>query len=175
MQSCHSCTWHVVWSCSTFLPSIIKIFQSVFDLQSGHEINGLSLSNITKGDNTKSKKGRVVILVHDTSSGPVLHFCQVPLKYSKGYSSYRADTKSFTNKTKGDNSKTKKGRVVILVSVMSSGTVLYFYQVSSKYSKGYSAYRADKKFYADTDANGIRPKNNMYPSTPTKHPLVGGT
>ena len=46
-----------------------------FDLQSRHEINDLSLSNITKGDNAKSKKGRVVIFVCDTSSGPVLHFC----------------------------------------------------------------------------------------------------
>ena len=44
---------HVVWSCSTFLPRIIKIYQRVFDLESGHEINGLSLSNVTKGDNTK--------------------------------------------------------------------------------------------------------------------------
>ena len=64
-----------MWSYSTFLPSIINIFQRVFDLQSGHKINGLSLSNITKGDKAKSKKGRVVILVCDMSSGPVLHFC----------------------------------------------------------------------------------------------------
>ena len=127
---CHSCMRHVVWSCSTFQPSIIKIFQRVFDLQSGHEINGLSLSNITKGDNTKSKKGRVVILVRDTSSGPVLHICQVPSKYSKGYSSYRADEKSISNKTKEDDSKSKKARVVILVCKMSSGPVLHFYQVS---------------------------------------------
>ena len=35
-QSCHSCMWHVVWSCSSLLPSIIKIFQRVFDLHSGH-------------------------------------------------------------------------------------------------------------------------------------------
>ena len=70
------------------LHSIIKIFQRAFDFQSRHEINGLSLSNITKGDNAKSKKGRVVILVRNKSSGPVLHFCQVPSKYSKGYSSY---------------------------------------------------------------------------------------
>ena len=41
-----------------------------------HKINGISLSDITKGDNAKSKKGRVVILVSDTLSGPVLHFCQ---------------------------------------------------------------------------------------------------
>ena len=121
---------HVIWSCSTFLQSIIKIFQRLFDLQSGHKINGLSLSNITKGDNGKSKKGGVVILVCDTSSGPVLHFCKVPLKYSNGYSSYRADQKSISNKTKEYNSKSKKAGVVILVHNMSSGPVLHFYQVS---------------------------------------------
>ena len=112
--------------CSTFLESIIKIFQRVFDLQSGHEISGSSLSNITKGDNTKSKKDRIVILVRVTSSGPVPHFCQVPSKYSKRYSSYRADEKSISNKTKGDNSESKKSRVAILESDMSSGPVLHF-------------------------------------------------
>ena len=37
-QSFHSCTRHGVRSCSTFLPSIIKIFQRVFKLQSGQEV-----------------------------------------------------------------------------------------------------------------------------------------
>ena len=78
-------------------------------------------------------------------SGPVPHLCQVPSKYSKGYSSYRADTKSFSNKTKNDNSKSKKARVVNLVCDTSSHPDLHFYQVSSKYS----SYRADKKFYTD--------------------------
>ena len=122
---------HLVWSCSTFLQSIIKIFQRVFDLQSRHEINGLSLLNIRKGDNAKSKKGRVVIFVCDMSSGHVLHFCQVPSKYSIGYSSYRADEKSISNITKGDNSKSKKAKVVILVCDMSS--VLFY--ISTKYHK----------------------------------------
>ena len=36
MQSCHSYMRHV--SCSTFLPSVIKIFQRVFKLQSGQKI-----------------------------------------------------------------------------------------------------------------------------------------
>ena len=36
-----------------------------------------SSGELTKGDNAKSKKGRVVILVCDTLSGPVLHFYQV--------------------------------------------------------------------------------------------------
>ena len=49
---------------------------------------------------------------------------------SEGYSSYRADKKSIANKTKGDKSKTKKARVVILVRDMSSGPVLHFYQIS---------------------------------------------
>ena len=161
---------HVVWSCPTFLPSIIKIFQSVFDLQSGHKINGLSLSNITKGDNAKSKKGIAVILVCDMSSGPVLQFCQVLSKYSKGYSSYRPDEKFISNKTKGDISKSKKARVVNLVCDTSTGPVLHFYQVSSKYSKGYSSYRADKKFYAN--AYGICPKNNV--TAPPSPPLWWG-
>ena len=55
-------------------------------------------SNITKGDNAKSKKGIVVILVRDASSRPVLHFYHVPSNCSEGY--LRADTKSISNKTK---------------------------------------------------------------------------
>ena len=53
---------------------------------------------------------------------------------------------------------------------MSTRPILHFYQVSSKHFKRYSSYIADKKFYidADTDANGIRPQNNMSP-----HPSVG--
>ena len=55
-----------------------KIFHGVFDLQSRHKINGLSLPNITKGDNANSKKGRVVIFVRDKLSGPVLHCTFLP-------------------------------------------------------------------------------------------------
>ena len=106
-----------------------KNIPKVFDLQSGHEINGLSLSNITKGDNAKSKKGRVVILVCDTSSCPVLYFCQVPSKYSKGYSSYKADTTSFSNKTKCDNPKGKKARLSILYATRH----LVLFYISIKY------------------------------------------
>ena len=120
--------------------------------------------SITKGDNVKTKKGRVVILAHDTSSHPVLHFYQVPSKYSKGYLSYSADMKSISNKTKRNNSKSQKARVVILECDRSSHPVLHFYQVSSKYSKGYSSYRADKKFQADIAANGIRPIKSMSPT-----------
>ena len=61
------------------------------------------------------------------SSNPVLHLYQVPSKYSKRYLNYRADTQSLSNKTKGDNSKNKKARVIILVCDMLSHPVLHFY------------------------------------------------
>ena len=85
---------------------------------------------MTKGDNSKSKEGRVVVLVKNTSPFPILQFYKVPLKYSEGYPSYRTEEKSILNKTKGDNSKSKKARVVVLVRSMSSGPSLHFYQVS---------------------------------------------
>ena len=134
-----------------------KNIPKVFNLQSGHEIKALSMSNITKGNNAESKKGRLVILVQDTSSHPVLHFYQVPSKYSEGYLSYRVDLKPTSNKTKGNNPQSKKARDVILVHDMSSCPVLHFYQVSSKYSKGYSSYRADKKLNTNAEASGIGP------------------
>ena len=56
-----------------YIPTkFIQIVHRLFDLLSGNKVNGLSLSNITKGDNAQSKKGSVFILVCDTSSGPVL-------------------------------------------------------------------------------------------------------
>ena len=84
------------------------------------------MSNITKGENIKSKKDIIVTLIRDTSSSPALHFYQVPSKYSEGCSSYRADTKSISNKTKGDNSKSKEANVVIIVChvILSCSTFL---------------------------------------------------
>ena len=59
------------------------------------------------GNNSESMKGKVVILVRDTPSWPVLHNCEVSLtvlynreassKYSERYSSYWADTKMFVD------------------------------------------------------------------------------
>ena len=56
-----------------------------------------SNSNTIRGDNSKSKKAEVVILVCDMSSGPVLHYYQVSSKYSKVCSTYIADIKSMMN------------------------------------------------------------------------------
>ena len=46
----------------------------------------------TKGVNSKRKKARVVTLVCDVSSSPVLHFYQVSSKCSEGCSTYRAQS-----------------------------------------------------------------------------------
>ena len=90
----------------------MKIFQRV--LQSGHEINGLSLSNITKGDNAKNKEGRVVILVCDMSSGPGLHFCQVTSKYSEGIRVTERTRNLFQIKQRVITPKVKKPELSIL-------------------------------------------------------------
>ena len=75
-------------------------------------------------------KGRVVILVPDTSSGPVLHFCQVPSKYSKGYLSYRVDTKSFfQRKQKVLTPKVRKPELSILYATCH----LILIYISTKY------------------------------------------
>ena len=84
---------------------------------------------------------RVVILVCNTLSRPVLHFYHVSPKYSEEYSCYRVDTKSNSNTRRGDNSKTEKAKVVILVCDTSSHPVVHYYKVSSQYSKGYSTCR----------------------------------
>ena len=92
-QGCHSCMQHVMSSCSTFVPSIIKIFLRVFVLQIRDK---KSNSNTRRGGNSKSKK-KSQIFACDISSGPVLHYYQVSSKYSKECSTYRADTKSMHN------------------------------------------------------------------------------
>ena len=64
---------------------------------------------------------RVVILVGETLSRPVLYFYQVSSKFCEGHSSYRADTKSKSNTRRGHNRKSKKVRVVILIHAISCG------------------------------------------------------
>ena len=75
---------------------------------------------------------RVVILVGDTSSRSVLHFYQVSPNNCEGYSSYRADMKSNLNTRRGDKSKSKEVRGIVLVHNTSSHPVLHFYQVKLK-------------------------------------------
>ena len=93
------------------------------------ELTQNQFQNKTKGDNSKRKKARVVTLVCDVSSHPVLHFYQVTSECSEGYSTYRAQSIiTVTNITKGDNAKRKKGGVVILVTLY-----LVLFYISNKY------------------------------------------
>ena len=69
-------------------------------------------------------KGRVVILVRDTSSRPVLHFYQIPSKQTKGYLIYRVNTKSISKtKQREITPKVTKDRVVIIVHNTSAGPI----------------------------------------------------
>ena len=67
----------------------------------------------SRGNNSESMKARVVILLRDTLSWPVLHSCEVSWLYSKGYSSYRADTKLHLKWSRGNNSEKMTARIAI--------------------------------------------------------------
>ena len=81
---------------------------------------------------TPNQPASGVIPVNNTLSRPVLHFYQVSSKYCVGYLSYRVDTESKSNTRRGDNSRSKKARVVILVHNTSSCPVHHFCQVKLK-------------------------------------------
>ena len=78
----------------------------------------------------------------------------------KGYSTYRADTKSLHNHSQIQQReimpKVRKA-VVIFVSHTLSCSVLYFYHIPSKYSKGYSSYRADTRSISKIKEREITP------------------
>ena len=82
------------------------------------------------GDNIKSQKASHSCIQH--VSRPVQHFCQIPSKYSEGYSSYRTDTKSIS-KTKGREI-TWKVRKPELSFLYATGYLIQFYN-STKYHK----------------------------------------
>ena len=88
------------------------------------------MSNTTNGDNAKSKKGRVVILLQDKSSHPVLHFCEITSKYSEGYSSYRADTKSISKTKQMEITPKERKPELSFLSVMCH---LILFCISTKY------------------------------------------
>ena len=100
-----------------------------------------------RGNNSESMKARVVILVRDTLSCPVLHNCEVAWLYSKRLSSHGADTKLHLKLSRGNNSESMKARVVICVRDTLSRLVLHNCEVSWLYSKGYLSYRADAKMH----------------------------
>ena len=77
-----------------------------------------------------------------TSSSHNLYFYQVLWNYLKRYQSYRADTISILENTKGNNSAKNAGWVNVNLC-MSSGHVLCLCQVSWNYLERYQRYRAD--------------------------------
>ena len=74
------------------------------------------------------------------SSDDVLYLYQVSRKYLKGFQSYREDAVCILKCSKGHNSVNSVGGILILVLSISSGSVLYLYQVWSKYLIGFQSY-----------------------------------
>ena len=127
-QNCHSCTQQVISFCSTFVPSIIKIFLRVFVLQSRDK---KSNSNTRWGDNYKSKKGRVIILVCDTSSGPGLHFCHYNRNIPKGIPVTEQTRNLFQTKQMERTPKVRKPELSFLYATCH----LVLFYISTKYHK----------------------------------------
>ena len=71
---------------------------------------------ITKENNSAKNVGGVTVVYLCTSSGHALYFYQVLGNYLKRYQSYRADTISILQITKGNNSAKNVGGVTVLIS-----------------------------------------------------------
>ena len=110
-----------------------------------YRVDRISILKITKGNTCNSAKnvGGVTIVNLCTSSGHALYFYQVLWHYLKRYQSYRADTISILENTKGNNSTKNVGWVNVNNLCTSSGHVLYLCQVSWNYLERYQSYRAD--------------------------------
>ena len=108
-----------------------------------YRVDRISILKITKGNNSAKNVGGVTVVNLCTLSGHALYFYQVLWHYLKRYQSYRADTISILENTKGNNSAKNAGWVNVVNLCMSSGHVLYFYQVLWNYLKRYQRYRAD--------------------------------
>ena len=121
----------------------MMIYQRAFKLWGRQKI----ASKTVKGNNSESMKAKVVILIRDTLSWPVLHSWGVSWRYTKGHSSYGADMKLHLTPSRKNNSESMKARVVILVRDTLSWPSIHSCGVSWLYSKGYLSYRADSKLH----------------------------
>ena len=108
-----------------------------------YRVDTISLLKITKGNNSAKNVGGVTVVNLCTSSGHALYFYHVLWHYLKRYQSYRADTISILENTKGNNSAKNVGWVNVVNLCMSSGHVLYLCQVLWHYLERYQRYRAD--------------------------------
>ena len=117
------------------------------DGRTDKQTNGRKLARLCLPAKAGATKMRVVILVRDTSSWPVLHNYEVSWLYSKQFSSSGADTKLHLKPSRWNNSESMKARDAILVCDTSSWPVLHNYEVSWLYSKQFSSSGADTKLH----------------------------
>ena len=89
------------------------------------------MSNITKGDNSKSKEGRVVILVRNTSSCPILEFYQVHQNILKGIPVTEQMRNLFQTKQREITPQVRKPELSFLYATLRP--VLFY--ISTKYHK----------------------------------------
>ena len=82
-----------------------------------------------------------------TSTDDVLYLYQVSRKYLKRFQSYQEDAVCILKFSKGHNSVNSVGGVMVTVLVLSkfSDSVLYLYQVSSKYLIGFQSYGPEQQ------------------------------
>ena len=137
-------------TCSTYLWSIMKIFQRVFKLWSGHE----SHLKPSRGITQKVRKQELSFLFathrHDLLYISVKYHENIP----KGIQ-VTERTRICQKFTKGEiTQKLQKARVTILARDTSPWPVLHNCEVSWKYSKQYSRYGADKKMFTDGQTDG---------------------
>ena len=126
---------HALYLCQVSWNNI-KRYQS-------YRVSTISIRKITKGNNSAKNVGGVTVFNLCTSSGHAIYFYQVLWHYHKRYQSYRADTISILENTKGNNSAKNAGWVNVVNLFMSSGHVLYLCQVSWNNLERYQRYRAD--------------------------------
>ena len=72
-----------------------------------YRVDTISILKITKGNNSAKNVGGVTVVNLCTSSGHALYFYHVLWHYLKQYQSYRGDTISILENTKGNNSANK--------------------------------------------------------------------
>ena len=81
---------HAYWSSSSFLPNIIKLSQTVWELWPAQNFG-------FRGDNCIKKTVRVVSLACNVPTGPPLHSYQILSKYVQRYQSYGANKDASTD------------------------------------------------------------------------------
>ena len=96
-----------------------QILWNYLERYQSYRVDRISILKITKGNNSAKNVGGVTVVNLCTSSGHALYFYQVLWHYHKRYQSYRADTISILENTKGNNSAKNVGWVNVVNLCMS--------------------------------------------------------